>query len=66
MHNNVLLLLYVTCIKKKQGLPLNSWYNVLTVFMLYCKTLLLLWGDMGNIRDRFHDMVRFKVVIQAS
>jgi len=21
---------------------------------------------MGNIKDRFHDMVRFKVVIQAS
>ncbi len=36
-------------------------YNVLIVFMLYCKTLLLLlrW-DTGKVRDRFGGMGRFK------
>ncbi len=28
-------------------------YNVLTVFILHCKTLLLLRWDMGKDRDRF-------------
>ncbi len=36
-------------------------YNVLIVFILYCKILLLLlrW-DTGKVRDRFGGMVRFK------
>ncbi len=36
-------------------------YNVLIVFILYCKTLLLLlrW-DMGQVRARFGGMGRFK------
>ncbi len=36
-------------------------YNVLIVFILYCKTLLLLlrW-DTGKVRDRFGGMGRFK------
>jgi len=36
-------------------------YNVLIVFMLYCKTLLLLlrW-KMGTVRYRFGGMGRFK------
>ncbi len=35
--------------------------NVLIVFTLYCKTILLLlrW-DMGKVRDRFGGMSRFK------
>ncbi len=36
-------------------------HNVL-MFMLYCKTLLLLLRrDIGQIRDRFSGMVRLKV-----
>ncbi len=36
-------------------------YNVLIVFILYCKTLLLLlrW-DTGRVRDRFDGMGRLK------
>ncbi len=36
-------------------------YNVLIVFILYCKTLLLIlrW-DTGKVRDRFGSMGRFK------
>ncbi len=36
-------------------------YNVLIVFILYCKILLLLlrW-DTGKVRDRFGGMGRFK------
>ncbi len=33
-------------------------YNVLIVFILYCKTLLR-W-DMGKVRDRFGGMGRFR------
>ncbi len=36
-------------------------YNVLIVLISYCKTLLLLlWWDMGKVRDRFGGMGRFK------
>ncbi len=36
-------------------------YNVLIVFVLYCKTLsLLLRWDAGKVRDRFGGMGRFK------
>ncbi len=36
-------------------------YNVLIMFILHCKTLLLLlrW-DTGKVRDRFGGMGRFK------
>ncbi len=36
-------------------------YNVFILFMLYCKTLLLLlrW-DISKVRDRFGGMGRFK------
>ena len=37
-------------------------YNVLIVFMLYCKTLLLLLRcDTGKVRDRCGGLGRFKV-----
>ncbi len=44
--------------KKKNN---NNKYNILIVFMLYCKILLLLlrW-DMGKVRDMFGGMGRFK------
>ncbi len=36
-------------------------YNVLIMFILYCKThLLLLRWDMGKVRNRFGGMGRFK------
>jgi len=42
-------------------LTLKNKYNVLIVFMLYCKTLLqLLRSDTGKVRYRCGGMVRFK------
>lgn len=42
----------------------NIWYNKLFVFILYCKTLLLLrWDtikDTIKVKDRFLGLVRFK------
>ncbi len=41
-------------------------YIVLIVFILYCKTLLLLlrW-DTGKVRDRFGGMGRFKGLLRC-
>ncbi len=41
-------------------------YNVLIVFILYCKTLLLLlWWDEGQVRGRFGGMGWFKCWINS-
>ncbi len=46
---------------KYYALTSKKKYNVLIVFILYCKTLLLLlrW-DTGKVRDRFGGIGRFK------
>ncbi len=56
------LYLVPLCIRLPQLLCTSkNMYNLLIVFILYCKTLLLLlrW-DMGKVRDRFGGMGRFK------
>ncbi len=44
----------------------NNNYNVLIVFILYCKiVLLLLRWDIGKVRDRFGGIGRFKVGLRC-
>ncbi len=41
-------------------------YNVLIVFIMYFKTLLLLRWDTGKVRDRFSGMGRFKCGLRCN